>query len=154
MGSQMYRPEAPTTRPGLSTTMASSSLSGENVVQVGPSPGRYVTPNQPLVEIQPQIDAVVDVVARESHVYALFSGRTRRGFPGRANFGAYIHVYAWDGSLVRVYELDTDALSLTVERDGSRLYVLRHHPSPGVIRYELTHEGAGLRREPVEGWRY
>lgn len=79
----------------------------------------------------------VDAAATETNVYALFSGRTRRGFPGRANLGEYIHVYDWDATLLEVYRLDADAIALAVDPVGEHLYVLRHDPEPAVVRYPL-----------------
>lgn len=83
----------------------------------------------------------VDLAASEEHIYALFSGRTRRGFPGVANFGEYVHVYDWTGQLVAVFELDSDALAIAVDPSDGTLYALRHDPRPAVVRYTLPHLG-------------
>jgi hypothetical protein len=72
------------------------------------------------------------------HIYALFSGRTRRGFPGVANYGEYVHVFDWSGALVRVLRLDASSIGITVDEGGTRLYSIRHDPSPAVVEYELV----------------
>lgn len=88
----------------------------------------------------------IDVTANERSIFALFSGRTRKGFPGRANFGNYVHVFDWHGRLQRVIELDSDALSIAIDDSGRNLYAVRHDPLPAIIGYVLPvadHETSG-----------
>jgi hypothetical protein len=68
---------------------------------------------------------------------ALYSGRTRDEFPGRANYGAEVHEFGWDGELRAVYELDSDVISLAWSEADRRLYAVRHDPVPGVVVYGL-----------------
>lgn len=79
----------------------------------------------------------VDLVAAGDRLYALFSGHTRAERPGRANFGQQVHVFDWEGRLVRVVDLDAPALSLAVEEDGRTLYAVRHDPEPAIVRYRI-----------------
>lgn len=79
----------------------------------------------------------IDLATTDDHIYALFSGRTRRGFPGAANYGEYVHIYDWSGALVRVLHLDAPSMGITVDKGGTRLYSIRHEPSPAVVEYEL-----------------
>ena len=79
----------------------------------------------------------VGLAATDERIYALFSGRTRAGFPGEANFGEYVHVYDWDANLLGVLELDAAAISLDVDPENRTLYTLRHNPTPAVMRYSL-----------------
>ena len=79
----------------------------------------------------------VDVAVTDDRIYALFSGRTRGGYPGRANFGEYVHVFDWSGHLEAVLELDCEAIAIAVDPDGDRLYAVRHLPAPAVIEYTL-----------------
>lgn len=81
----------------------------------------------------------IDVATTEDRIYALFSGRTRRGFPGRANFGEYVHVFDWGGTLLQVLKLDAEALAITADTEGF-LYTVRHEPLPAVMRYVLPAE--------------
>ena len=77
----------------------------------------------------------LDIATTDSHVYALFSGRTRA--EGRANYGNTVHVFDWDGNLEGVLRLDADVIALAVEPEGSVLYGVRHDPLPAVLEYRL-----------------
>lgn len=79
----------------------------------------------------------IDVAAGQHRLYALFSGRTRSGFPERANYGEYVHVFDWEGQLERVFHLDADAFTVAVDSGETALWVTRHEPVPAVLRYEL-----------------
>jgi len=68
---------------------------------------------------------------------ALYSGRTRDEFPGRANYGSEVHEFGWDGELRAVYELDSDVISIAWSEADRRLYAVRHEPVPGVVVYGL-----------------
>lgn len=80
----------------------------------------------------------VGVAATDEFVFALFSGRTRKGFPGRANFGDKVHVFDWNGRLLRVLKLPEDALSIAVSDGGDVIYTVHHEPLPGVSTYSLS----------------
>ena len=79
----------------------------------------------------------IDITSTDDNVFALFSGRTRQGSEGTASFGRFLHVYDWNGQLIRVFELDADLIALTVTPDGSRVFALRHEPLASVVRYEI-----------------
>ncbi|HEX7118016.1 MAG TPA: BF3164 family lipoprotein [Longimicrobiales bacterium] len=79
----------------------------------------------------------IDLTTTDDRIFALFSGRTRRGFPGRANFGEYVHVFDWDGRLLSVLRFDSDALSISVDPSGRTLYAIRHDPRPAILAYAL-----------------
>jgi hypothetical protein len=79
----------------------------------------------------------VEAVATGEHVYALYSGLTRGELPGRANFGGEVHVFDWNGNLLRILPLDQRALALAVSPDERTLYTIRHDPVPAVLKYDL-----------------
>lgn len=79
----------------------------------------------------------IDLATTDRRIYALFSGRTRAGFPGQANFGRYIHVFDWSGRLVRVLKLDTPAIAVATDPAGRTLYTIRHEPTPAIMAYDL-----------------
>jgi hypothetical protein len=79
----------------------------------------------------------LDVTATDDRIYALFSGRTRAGFPGRANMGSEIHIFDWDGGLRGAVSLDRDAVHIVVNGGGQRLYAISHNPQPAVYGYDL-----------------
>lgn len=97
-----------------------------------------VTRGNPVMATGPDLRfGYIDLATTASRIYALFSGRTRAGFPGEASYGEYVHVYDWSGGLVSVLKLDGAALALAVDPADETLYAVRHYPSPAVIRYAL-----------------
>ncbi|HEV2146185.1 MAG TPA: BF3164 family lipoprotein [Longimicrobiaceae bacterium] len=89
----------------------------------------------------------VHTAATDEYVYALFSGRTREGYGEDSAFGEYVHVYDWDGHLVRVLHLDAALLTIAVDPENATLYGVRHDPKPAVVAYPLA--GALGLRGPV-----
>jgi len=79
----------------------------------------------------------IDLTASVEYIYALFSGRTREGFPGSANFGRFVHVFDWSGEFVYAIELDATVLTIAVDDAGQHLYATRHEPEPAVLRYDI-----------------
>lgn len=80
----------------------------------------------------------LDTAPTAEGVFALYSGRTREAFPGRANYGSTIHFFAWDGELMESYELDADVISIAYSEEDGILYGVRHDPVPGVVMYDLS----------------
>jgi len=80
----------------------------------------------------------VDATATQEHIYALFSGRTREGFPGRAYLGSHVHVFDWNGNFEYALSLDSEVGAITIEVNASVLYALRHNPTPAVLAYDLS----------------
>lgn len=68
----------------------------------------------------------------------LFSGRTRAGFPDAATFGTFVHVFDWDGNLLRVLRLDHAGIGMALDEHEEVLYVVVHDPAPSILRYELS----------------
>jgi hypothetical protein len=85
----------------------------------------------------------VSVAATHDRIIALFSGRTRAGFPGRASLASQIHVFDWDGHLRVVRDLDRDVFLVAVSSDGSTLYAIGNDPVPSVFAFNL----AGIERK-------
>ncbi|MFL5386718.1 MAG: BF3164 family lipoprotein [Longimicrobiaceae bacterium] len=83
----------------------------------------------------------IDLATTAARIYALYSGKTRKEAPGRANFGTYIHVYDWQGRLRAVWTLDAAVLGIAVDPAGRTLYALRHDPEPAVLAYALPTPG-------------
>lgn len=67
--------------------------------------------------------------------FALYSGRTREDYPGRANYGAVIHEFGWDGSLRAEHRLDADVIAIAWSEDDGLLYAVRHEPVPEIVVY-------------------
>ena len=88
----------------------------------------------------------IAIAAASDRIYALYSGRTRGGFPGRATFGQYVHVYDWNAKLVGVLKLNDDVIDVAVDVSGKVLYGLRHDPDPAVVRYSV--DRAAINKKP------
>ncbi len=67
--------------------------------------------------------------------YALYSGRTREDYPDRANYGAVIHEFGWDGSLRAEHRLDADVIAIAWSEEDGLLYTARHEPVPEIVVY-------------------
>ncbi len=80
----------------------------------------------------------IDGAGTNKYLFALFSGRTREGFPGRANFARFVHVFNWNGTFVKALRLDHDVLSIAVDRESTTLYAVTHDPTPAILRYALS----------------
>ena len=48
-----------------------------------------------------------------------------------------MHVFGWDGKLVRILKLDSSALQIALSEDERTLYAVRHDPYPQVLSYPL-----------------
>lgn len=79
----------------------------------------------------------VDLAAAGEHLYGLYSGRSRDERPGRAFYGGEVHVFDWNGRLLRIHPLDHLALALAVSADERTLYTVRHDPAPAVLQVPL-----------------
>jgi hypothetical protein len=85
--------------------------------------------------------AYIDVAATRHHILALFSGRTREDFRGRASFGSCLQLFDWSGRFEEAYRLDSDVLAIAADETGAEIYALRHDPLPAVVRYALPAAG-------------
>lgn len=81
----------------------------------------------------------VSITATRDRVYALFSGRTRAEYPGRANVGQQVHIFGWDGAYLGALPLGTDIIEIAVDSIGTVLYGRAVDPEPAVYAYQLTH---------------
>jgi hypothetical protein len=78
----------------------------------------------------------VAVAANKHRIYALYSGRTRQGHPGRANYAEYVHVFDWSGELTEVIHLDRDLYRIAVDSGGTHLYGIDSHA--GIVAFSLS----------------
>ena len=79
----------------------------------------------------------VDVATTPDRIYALFSGRTREGYPDRATYGEYVHVFDWQGTYLAALRLDSEVAAIAADRERNRLVAVRHLPEPAVLSYPL-----------------
>lgn len=80
----------------------------------------------------------VDVTASEKYVYALFSGR--KVDESNSTQCGVIHVYNWQGGLVKTLSLDVHVTDIAASRDGRYLYAVRTIPSPAVVVFDTGME--------------
>ncbi|MBL0938034.1 MAG: hypothetical protein IBJ03_04010 [Gemmatimonadaceae bacterium] len=81
--------------------------------------------------------AYLSTVSTDSHVCALFSGRTERE-AGKANsFGRDVLIFASNGRLRRILRLDADVLAIAIDDTARELYALAHDPAPRILRYRM-----------------
>jgi hypothetical protein len=71
------------------------------------------------------------------HIYALFSGRTRKEWGRAAPLGNTVFVYEWNGHLSRTLQLDRDAIALAVDARERTLYTLTGAPTATLMKYDL-----------------
>lgn len=80
----------------------------------------------------------VDVAGGSDRIYALFSGRTREGYPKSAFQGRFIHVFDWDGRFELALELAAGIVGIAVDEGAGAIYAIRHDPTPAVVQYPLS----------------
>ena len=78
-----------------------------------------------------------NVIATQSTVFSLFSGRRYREFKSEAAFGRHVHVHSWDGTLRMILELDASAIAIAVDPEETVLFASVHDPVPRIVRYAL-----------------
>jgi hypothetical protein len=89
----------------------------------------------------------IDIAVTGDRIYGLFSGRTREGYPGTANFGNFVHVFDWNGKLLRVLEFeDQDLIAIAIDDIRGTLYGVIHEPSPAVVALSIGSDVQLARR--------
>lgn len=76
----------------------------------------------------------MDVVATSSHIYALYSGRTRSK---AGNLGNRVHVLDWEGRLQAVYDLKGGYRSIAISPGADVLYASRLSPHVEISAFRL-----------------
>ncbi|MCB9518450.1 MAG: hypothetical protein H6691_05965 [Gemmatimonadales bacterium] len=83
-----------------------------------------------------------DCTATAEHLFALFSGRRWDDAARRQLLAAprFVHVFTWDGRLVRVLHLDQQVAQIGVSADGRTLYAVPMGEA-AIIRYAVPNWG-------------
>lgn len=80
------------------------------------------------------------LTATDSALYALFIGkRTEEAFVDKTPDARHVHMYDWNGNLLRIFELDHPALDVAVH--GDAFYTVSYEPIPEVRRYKIPETG-------------
>ncbi len=72
----------------------------------------------------------------KKHIYALYSGQEENN-DEIATYGKEIHVFDYEGHIIKKYLLDTPALNICVTENDKYIYSIVHKPESGIIQYEL-----------------
>jgi hypothetical protein len=83
----------------------------------------------------------VGISSTKDRIFALFSGRTRAEYPGRAFEGSQVHVFKWTGEFEGAIELGTGVLAIGVDMAGEAIYAIVTDPAPAVWAYDITTVG-------------
>lgn len=80
----------------------------------------------------------VGIAAGQRYLYALFSGRRRGDYgPSEATYADQLHVFDWEGNLVRTVRLGQDISNITVAPDERTLYGIAIGESEALVAYDL-----------------
>ncbi|HEV3049535.1 MAG TPA: BF3164 family lipoprotein [Longimicrobium sp.] len=85
----------------------------------------------------------VDLASTDDRIYALFSGQLIKDAGSTSYYGREVHVFDWSGRQLHRLPLDEPAFSMAVDPTGTRLYAIRHDPTPSVVRYEIPPAARG-----------
>lgn len=77
----------------------------------------------------------ISMTSSADRVFALFSGRSRAQFPGRANYARELHVFDWNGRLIEVMRLDRDVFAIASNQEGNILYAISHDPDSEIVKF-------------------
>lgn len=79
----------------------------------------------------------VALAATANHVMGVFPGRSLDAYGEEANAGRDIHLFDWQGRLVRVYRLDTAVTAIAVDSETNEVYGSRWGDDPSIVRFDL-----------------
>jgi len=82
----------------------------------------------------------LDVVVDQDRILALFGGRRPLECGVAARAGRIVLEFGWDLYLRGAFELDHDAVAISLSASRDELYTAIRHPGPGLMRYSL-HQG-------------
>lgn len=66
----------------------------------------------------------ISVSVSDNYILALFSGRSKKEHGDRHYFGDMIHIFDWEGDLIRKVVLDKDAWQITINKSTNKLYTI------------------------------
>lgn len=75
----------------------------------------------------------ISAAATDQFVYLLYSGRSVAQHPMSFWSSEEVHVYDWDGNMVKKYKLDAPCTTLCVSPDDKKLWATANLPDPVII---------------------
>lgn len=79
----------------------------------------------------------IDIYVTNRDIYVLYSGRTRTEYGQKAPYGNTIHIFDFDGNLLKVYKTDEDLFAISVDEKDSVLYGIQHYDKIQIVGYKL-----------------
>ena len=79
----------------------------------------------------------IDACTTEDYVYTLYSGRSLKEYGLKCFQSNLIHVYDWEGKLVKKLQLDIDVQQIAVTKDNRKIYAIADLPDPVLVVFEL-----------------
>ncbi len=73
----------------------------------------------------------------DTHVYALYSGRTFTKHGLESFYCEHLLVYDWDGNPVKHYTLDIPLFSMQFDKERKTIYGIAYHPEGVFVEYQL-----------------
>lgn len=79
----------------------------------------------------------VDLVGTQCCIIGLFSGKTLAESAGSSATGRDLHVFTWDGDLLRVLRVDRNINSLAIDSQNDSFFASHWGVDPSVIRFTV-----------------
>ena len=102
----------------------------------------YRTVNDPVEGIERFIRTpatrygYVSVIADDTRIYALFSGRSKGEWNENAILADTLHVFAWSGELLGEWRLPKAVYSIALDAKAHKLYAVGPAPSPAIVELD------------------
>jgi len=68
----------------------------------------------------------ISVTESEDYIFALFSGRSENEYGDSHYFGNILHIFDWDGKMIKKIMLDKDAWQIHIDRKSDKLYTIHY----------------------------
>ncbi|AFH48402.1 Hypothetical protein IALB_0690 [Ignavibacterium album JCM 16511] len=79
----------------------------------------------------------IDIYVTNRKIYALYSGRTRPDYAQKAPYGNTIHVFDFEGNILRIYKTDEDLFAISATGNDSLLFGIQHYDKIQIVVYKL-----------------
>ncbi len=79
----------------------------------------------------------IDICVTNRKIYALYSGRTRPEYGQKAPYGNTIHVFDFEGNILKIYKTDEDLFAITIDSNEELMYGIQHYNKLSILAYRL-----------------
>lgn len=77
-----------------------------------------------LTLLPDNLNGYISVSVTDKYIYALFSGRSELLYKDQHYFGDIVHIFDWDGELIKQIKLDKDAWQIYVNDKSKKIYTI------------------------------